>query len=267
MVTQTCINGDTIKNIGKFKLVNYQCGDDVPNLNPPSCNTTSCVTLYDDNSFGTSWNCPSDSQGTYSYPCITTGDSWGSNTWSPPFEILYSNLNTFSVDLTWYFKQVPQNTQWDLAWDIYWVDSSYTSYYNIMIWLQGQNPTANLKGTVSDGYNSYKYYKKENPRPKPMWDAFVLQSSSIPQLPELNKTYSIHVDIKALMNQISDTLASSLGGWYIPSLQLGCEMGGGSGANSGTWVSTNYSVEVNGQVATQKATGACPGPMIAKIGI
>jgi hypothetical protein len=226
---------------GSFWLYNNMWGNS---------SATQCVTTNSDGSVDLSWN---NSSSGYNYPEIIAGTNFGQKTSSwPIFPIAYSNLTSCKCDITWKFPKVPSGTFWNFAFDIYWMNSSWsTKYYNIMIWIQyNAGPPGSYQKDVSDGHNVYRYYhgsKSYGP-----YDVFVLKN-----MPPTTGTQSLTIDILALMKQVSGLS----GGWLIPDIQLGCENQG----SSGTMEIVSYDLTMNGQ--TKSIGSAPPTPVLTTINI
>ncbi len=223
----------------EFRLINNAWGD-------PSA----AQSVFSDGQgvIGWSWNNPG---GGWNYPEFIIGTDFGK--WkpstSPLFPIQYKNINTWTVDMAWDYPQQPTDSWWDLGFDIYWMDSSFsTKYYNIMIWPQStSSPASNTYvKDVSDGFNTYAYYhatRNEGGQTVP-WDAFVLKNQP-------SGGGSLRIDIKALMSAISNSQFSGSGEWYIPDIQLGNENTNGIGKTR----ITMFDMNLNGNIVSLSSTG------------
>jgi hypothetical protein len=191
---------------------------------------------------GWSWNNPGTG---YNYPEFVIGTHFGG--WpstSPSFPIQYKNVNTWTVDLAWDYPQPPTGSFWDLGFDIYWMDSSFkTKNYNIMIWPHSSSyaPGQYVKD-VSDGFNTYAYYhgsKSYGP-----WDAFVLKNQP-------SAGGSMSINIKALINTISNSQFTGSGEWYIPDIQLGSE----NQNSAGKLEISKFDMNLNGNIINLNTGG------------
>jgi len=203
---------------------------------------------------GWSWNNPGTG---YNYPEFVIGTDFGNwPTTSPLFPIQYKNINTWTVDLAWDYPQPPTGTFWDLGFDIYWMDSAFKNkYYNIMIWPQSYPSDALAANTyvkdVSDGFNTYLYYhdtRNEGGVIVP-WDAFVLKYQP-------SAGGSMSINIKALINTISNSQFSGSGEWYIPDIQLGSE----NQNSAGKAEISRFDMNLNGNMINLNTGGA---PVVA----
>ncbi len=246
-MTSKCNNDEKII-IGNFTLDNNKWGNS---------SATQCIFTNIDGSFGFNWN---NSNSGWNYPEVWVGTprNCGTNNWNK-FPIKYNDLNTASVKINYKFTKKPTpGTWWNLGYDIYWMDNTTTcnsgKMYNIMIWIHG---TTNLIGDtfikdVSDGYNTYGYYKgTRNGIP---WHVFILKSrTNIPYEPTLNQNYEININIKSLMTNVT----SLNGSWYIPGFELGCENSASKGTTSGEITINSYEVEINGTKITTPPPSIC----------
>lgn len=252
-------------DIGHFRLLNNRWGD------PNNPNVISTIFVNDDTTIGWSWNNP---QG-WIAPEVIVGTNfgwWNPSTWSV-FPIQYKNLNSCSSSITWRFLQKPTTgSWWNLCFDLYWMDSETNSksekHYNVMIWIHGLQEYAGVPyiKDVNDGFNTYSYYSATNSNMlsnydyKPQqnavpWDVFILKNrESIPYEPEINKQYSIAIDIKKLMSSVTRTLD---GNWWIPDLQLASE------ASNYTGNDTNSNVLSSGKVQIDALTFEVNGQKIS----
>lgn len=210
----------------------------------------SYVNSAGDTILGWSWNNPGIG---YNYPEFVIGTDFGN--WpstSPLFPIQYKNINTWTVNMAWDYPQPPTGTFWDLGFDIYWMDSAFkTKYYNIMIWPQSYPSDALAANTyvkdVSDGFNTYLYYHDTRNQGGAIvpWDAFVLKNQP-------SAGGSMSINIKALIDTISNSQFSGSGGWYIPDIQLGSE----NQNSAGKAEISKFDMNLNGNIINLNTGGA-----------
>lgn len=198
---------------------------------------TQCITNFGDGRIGWHWNKPNHTSPNYPEIIIGSNCEWPS---SVPgfFPVLQKNINTFYSEVEYKFTKVPTDwPNWNLAYDIYWRDSSCNAkLYNIMIWPIG-DATPYGKQIVNDGINDY-YYTHDN-RGWP-WDVFILKNQ--PTL-VVNQVYTHKVNIKALIDTINNNEFRNNGDWQIPGIEFGDEIYLGSGSIE----ISQFNIELNGQ--------------------
>ncbi len=174
---------------GQFRLNNNKWGQ---------ANAAQSIFVNDD-IIGWSWNNPG---GGYNYPEVIVGTNFGQwKSTSPYFPIQYKDVKTWNADITYKYTQKPTGSWWNLAFDIYWMDSKYKiKFYNIMIWFNGNAKIGDpyIKD-VDDGYNIYKYYHGNRSWP---WDCFILKNQLSD--PVVGVAYTYKVNIKKLIDAINN---------------------------------------------------------------
>ncbi len=258
-----CASQNCSYNIGNFTVINNKWG-----------NSSATQSIFvNGNTFGWEWDNPNG--GGWNAPEIYAGTTrnCGASTWNV-FPLQYKNLSSASTQITWkYTKKPTVGSWWNFAFDIYWMnnttqcDQRKDKMFNIMIWIHGKPEFAQGNGTlvrdnISDGNNTWSYYEYQHPAPLDWpWRAFVLKNrDQIPYEPVLNQQYSITINIKALMNSITD--ASLNGDWYVPGIELADENSGSLGSTVGRQEISSFCLEINGnQTCTNDSPIASPTPI------
>jgi hypothetical protein len=171
------------------------------------------------------------------FPEIIIGDPFGERySTTPYFPIQLKNITNWTVDLEYRYTKLPTG-KFNLAYDIWLFDKlgPNDKKAEVMIWPYGYLGTP-IK-YVSDGINEYGFYYRP-PDGSRYWPyyAFVLKNqNSI-------STLTVHhkVNIKRLLNSISNNLN---GDWIVPGIELGNEIGRGSGKIE----ISRYVININGK--------------------
>lgn len=214
----------------------------------PNESLTSCVNYYDGNGkSGWGWNRPNplpQSGLTYInpiYPEIMVGrQPWEStNTWTElPKKV--SNISSFKFDLGYNYLQKPTTGLMDLAYDIWFVDTTTPQtfptglYAEIAIWIDcGLNcQPGTYIGDFNDGYNNYKIYyvSPTTIGPWPNWPQWIY-IAFVRQIPSIHSGQTYYsVDFKKIIDYIKTKgIAPLISYKYIHGIELGNEINQGSG--------------------------------------
>lgn len=218
--TGTSVYADTIHD-GEIMLINNVWGitDKEKNTNT----LKSYVYVKPNGNFGWEWSRP-DPKSSPSinvppiYPEVVVGSTVGSSdSTTKLFPIRYGDIDSWTSDVEFQYPKVPTG-QHNLAYDIYLVNSSNNVKFNFMIWITGHIDDAEYVKDISDGTNTYGYYRR-NPDAglNYGWHAFILNKQG-------GTTFK--VDIKKLLDQIPDRVS---GNWIVQGIELGNEIYDGTG--------------------------------------
>ncbi len=175
------------------------------------------------------YNYDSDKYITPIYPEVMIGAAPNVNSiysTTPYLPIRLENISSMTADIEYKYVKIPTEG-YNLAYDIWIIDTSKIQRAEIMIWIQGDLYNSDIDGNAADGNNDYKFYIGPTDSNR-YWKyyAFVLRN----QDPVLsNQTILKHtVDIKILLDKLVQE-GFLKREWIIPSMGIGNEIWKGSG--------------------------------------
>lgn len=184
----------------------------------------SYIYYKDNGNFGWEWYRPDPTPDpndypTPIYPDIIVGASGPFSSLSPYFPITLRDINSLTIDINYNYTKTPIGG-YNLAYDIWFVDSANIKKAEFMVWIYGD--LGNADTYVSDGINEYGYFYKP-PKSGFEWDyhAFVLKNQD-----------PLPLNHKINMKSLFDVLISSGKvdpNWRMLGIELGNEIGSGSG--------------------------------------
>lgn len=175
--------------------------------------------------FGWEWNRPDptpNDPNDYAapiYPEIIVGTSGPFSSTLPDFPKTLKDVNSLTVEVSYNYVK-PTTGKYNLAYDIWFVDSAGNKKAEFMVWIYGDLGSADRY--ISDGINEYGYFYKP-PSSEFNWDyhAFVLRNQNLAPS-----------DHKVNMKSLFDTLINSgklNPDWKLSGIEFGNEVGRGSG--------------------------------------
>lgn len=211
---------------------------------------TGNATIYTDSSLGWAWNRPNPQNYTGVsfvrplYPSVMIGGSPNNASNSAYFPILYSSVQSLTMDLVWNYNIPPTGAyNYNLAYDIWFTSGStlpsggVSTSEVMVIFYQNYSPTVVGYTKVSgfnDGYQNYDLYYKDNGAGLGYFYVFM------PTTLNYYATGLRTVNLKNLIDGL--TLYNFSTNTYLNGIQFGDEVWGGYGDIS----IINYSLNLNG---------------------
>ncbi|VVB91071.1 Glycosyl hydrolase family 12 [uncultured archaeon] len=205
----------------------------------------SYIYVTHNNSFGWEWDRPNPDYGLYYIPPIYPEAIIGvlpysnNKSTSSYFPIKSKDIYYLTADINYQYIK-PTTGDYNLAFDIYWMDPSDLSNKksNVMIWIYGRLEDSTPIKYVSDGTNEFEYhYRAPKDDQYWPWHAFILKNQE--------KT-NITVNIKALLDQLPEGSLNDK--WTVQAIEFGSEIWKGSGRIK----IDKYNINLNGNIITNK---------------